>query len=313
MAVLRRRFKSFNPKPLRVRQPDANPCPWPHDVIITCPNCRTSYRVASDALSAAGRQVQCAACAALWVATPSFPAPIEPFDDPDPDDDELDFRADDDTLFTPADENLLDEAFAAAEQGKVDEAPKEAPMPRPRDRGIDGALVRERMNDIAKRRNTMIRKLPMARFRRAARIILALTGITILVCGVAFRTEIVRHYPQMNALYSVVGLGTNVIGLDISELNTLRTTRDGNPVIVVSAKITNITNRLTYVPNVLVSLLGADGRVIYEWSVTPAVRTILTGDVLAIDTQLTSPPAGVQSVRLRFVEGSGRAGQNEQA
>lgn len=285
----------------------------PTPVIITCPNCRTSYRVASDALSAAGRQVQCAACETLWVATPSFPEPAEPFDDPDPDDDELDFRADDDTLFTPADETLLDAEFSAEEQGGTAKPAKGPPMARPRDRGIDGALVRERMDEIAKRRNTLIRKLPMARFRRAARVMLALIAAIILVSAVAFRTEIVRLYPQMNALYGVVGLGTNVIGIDISELNTLRTTRDGNPVIVVNAKISNITNRLAYVPNVLVSLLAADGRVIYEWSVTPSVRTILPGDVLAIDTQLTSPPAGVERVRLRFVEGSGRSGQDEQA
>src|SRR5690606_7834452 len=143
--------------------------------------------------------------------------------------------------------------------------------------GIDGKLVRERMNDLAKRRNSMIRALPMARFRRAARVALALILALVLVAAVAYRTEIVRLYPEMNGIYRVVGLGTNVIGLDIGELNTLRTTRDGNPAIVVSAKISNITNRLAFVPNVLVSLLGADRRVIYEWSVTPSVRNILPG------------------------------------
>ena len=276
----------------------------PTPVIITCPNCRTSYRVASDALSAAGRQVQCAACETLWVATPSFPEPSEPFDDPDPDDDELDFRADDDTLFTPADETLLDAEFSAEEQGRTAKAPKGPPMARPRDRGIDGALVRERMDELAKRRNAVIRKLPMARFRRGARVMLALTIVAIVAAGVWFRTDIVRNYPEMDALYRLVGLGTNVIGLDIRNLNTLRTTRDGNPVIVVNAEVSNTSPRLAYVPNVLVSLLGADRQVIYEWSVTPSVRNILPGDVLSIDTQLTSPPAGVETVRLSFVEGS---------
>jgi predicted Zn finger-like uncharacterized protein len=280
-------------------------------LIITCPNCRTSYRVASDALSAAGRQVQCASCAELWVATPSFPEPQVQFDDPDPDDDELEFRADDDTLFTETDETMLDVAFVEQERGEKPKSPTGPPMRRPRDHGIDGKRVRERTDDLVKRRNSMIRKLPMARFRRAARVALALILVLVLVAAVAYRTEIVRLYPEMNGIYRVVGLGTNVIGLDIGELNTLRTTRDGNPAIVVSAKISNITNRLAFVPNVLVSLLGADRRVIYEWSVTPSVRNILPGDVMSIDTQLTSPPAGVETVQLSFVEGSGRAGQNE--
>lgn len=245
------------------------------------------------------------------MATPQFPVTEPQFDDPDPDDDELDFRADDDTLFTPADERLLDEAFLAENGGKKVKPPKGEPMLRPRDRGIDGALVRERMDELAKRRDTMIRKMPLARFRRFARVALAVLALTIIGAGINYRTEIVRAYPELNALYRVVGLGTNVIGLNITELNTLRTTRDGNPVIVVNAKILNITNRLAYVPNVLVSLLGADARVIYEWSVTPSIRNILPGDVLSIDTQLTSPPVGVERVRLSFVEGSGRWDQGE--
>lgn len=277
-------------------------------MIITCPNCRTRYRVASDALSAAGRQVQCATCAETWMATPSFPEPEDRFEDPDPDDDELGFRADDDTLFSEADETVLDAAFADEErqggEAQRAEPPEGAPALRPRDRGIDGALVRERMDELAKRRNAVIRKLPMARFRRAARVMLALTMVAIIGAGVWFRTDIVRNYPEMNALYRLAGLGTNVIGLDIRDLNTLRTTRDGNPVIVVNAKVSNATARLAHVPNVLVSLLGGDGQVIYEWSVTPSVRNILPGDVLSIDTQLTSPPAGVETVRLSFVEGS---------
>jgi hypothetical protein len=57
-----------------------------------------------------------------------------------------------------------------------------------------------------------------------------------------------------------------------------------------------------------VSLLNASGTVIYEWTVTPAARNILPGDVLAIDTQLTAPPQGVTNVRLSFVDGRNGAG-----
>lgn len=280
-------------------------------MIITCPSCQTRYRVQTDALSAAGRQVQCATCATTWVATPSFPQPVERSEDPDPDADELDFRADADTLFSDADEALLDAAFVAQSVEETAPEPLSRP-PAPRPRASEGALGRKRTDALARRRNAVIRKLPMARFRRAARVMLALFVFLSLFGAVWFRTEIVRQYPELNALYSVVGLGANVVGLDIGDLNTLRTTRDGNPVIVVNAKISNSTNRLAYVPNVLVSLLGADRQVIYEWSVTPSVRSILPGDVLSIDTQLTSPPQGVDMVRLTFVEGAGGSARTEQ-
>ncbi|WP_157969976.1 MJ0042-type zinc finger domain-containing protein [Pelagibacterium sediminicola] len=275
-------------------------------MIITCPNCQTRYRVASDALSAAGRQVQCATCAQMWMATPSFPPPPDPFDDPDPDDDELGFRADDDTLFGEADETMLDAAFIAEEEREngPPEPPGDPPIVRKRSGEGDGVLVRARMDELARRRNAAIRKLPMARFRRAARVVLVLIMVISVAAGIWLRTDIVRNYPEMDAFYRLLGLGTNVIGLQIGDLNILRTTRDGNPVILVHAEVSNTTAGLVPVPNVLVSLLGMDRQVIYEWSVTPSVRSILPGDVLSIDTQLTSPPAGVETVRLSFVEGS---------
>lgn len=275
-------------------------------MIITCPNCQTRYKVTADAVSAAGRQVQCAACNTAWVATPTFPKPQSPPPDPEPDDDELIFRGDRDTLFSPADEDMLDAAFAKTEEAETtaraepDETP---PAPRQKPAAPDGKLARQRMEALARRRNAAMSALPLSRLRRVARICIGLVLLAVLGLGIGFRTEIVRIVPQLDGLYRLVGLGTNVIGLTFSDVKTLRTTRDGNGVIIVTAKISNITNRIAFVPNVLVSLLGGEGQLIYEWSVTPSARNILPGDVLAIDTQLRSPPQGVERVRLSFVEG----------
>lgn len=275
-------------------------------MIITCPNCHTRYKVASDALSAAGRQVQCAACAELWYATPSFPAQAAARPDPEPSEDELAFRADRDALFSPDDETLLDAEFLRAEEEPGPEsaasiAPAD-PLPAPAP-PLDRAGHRARSEALARRRNGMIAALPLARFRRAFRVGIAALLVLALGLAVTLRTEIVSSVPQLDGLYRLVGLGTNVVGLDFIDINTLRTTRDGSSVIIVNAKISNITNRVAYVPSVLVSLVGEAGAVIYEWTVTPATRNILPGDVLQIDTQLTGPPEGVTRVRLSFVEG----------
>ncbi|WP_332711636.1 zinc-ribbon domain-containing protein [Pelagibacterium mangrovi] len=268
-------------------------------MIITCPNCHTRYKVASDALSAAGRQVQCAACSELWYATPTFPRPLAPEPDPEPTDDELAFRSDRDISFSEDEEALLDEAFLRAEP--VEPSP---PAPAPLDRAGNSA----RLEALARRRRGMLAKLPIARFRRAFRVTIALALVGLVAGAITLRTEIVSAFPQLDGLYRLVGLGTNVVGLDFTDINTLRTTRDGTSVIIVNAKISNITNQLAYVPSVLVSLLNASGTVIYEWTVTPAARNILPGDVLAIDTQLTAPPQGVTNVRLSFVDGRNGAG-----
>lgn len=281
-------------------------------MIITCPNCRTRYRLASDALSAAGRQVQCAACSELWYATPSFPIPSAP--DPEPSDDELIFRADPDTLFTAADEDLLDDAFLRADQNEVPQhdmappEPEEGPVYQdvPKSNPTEAKHHRARSEALAKRRRGMIAALPMSRVRRLFRMATAITLIAIVASAIALRTDIVRAVPQLDGLYSLVGLGTNVVGLDFTDVKTLGTTRDGNNVLIVTAKISNITNRLAYVPSVLVSLVGTENQVLYEWTVTPSVREILPGDLLGIDAQLTGPPQGVSAVRLSFVEGRNR-------
>lgn len=286
-------------------------------MLITCPNCQTRYRVASDALSAAGRQVQCANCAGLWYATPGFPAPPAATD-PDPSDDELAFRADRDVLFSPADEALLDaaflqiepqSAFPASEPPEPDAAPASPDLPAPEDdaplspQPFDAAGHSARTRALARRRRGMLAAMPLARFRRAMRVVIFTVLIGVVAAGLVLRTPIVAALPQMDGLYRLVGLGTNVIGLDFVDVKTLRTTRDGNSVIIVNAKISNITNRLAFVPSVLVSLLDADDEVLYEWTVNPATRNILPGDVLAVDAQLTGPPQGATTVRLSFVEG----------
>lgn len=272
-------------------------------MIITCPNCHTRYKLASDALSAAGRQVQCAACSELWYATPSFPAPRAPGPDPDPSEDELAFCADRDALFSADDEALLDAAFLRAEPDATEAAPPADPAEPPAPPPLDKAGHRARREALARRRNGMLAALPIARFRRAFRVGIGATLVLALACALMLRTEIVSAVPQLDGLYRLVGLGTNVVGLDFTDINTLRTTRDGSSVIIVNAKISNITNHVAYVPSVLVSLLDQAGAVAYEWTVTPATRNILPGDILEIDTQLTGPPEGVQKVRLSFVEG----------
>lgn len=270
--------------------------------------------MASDALSAAGRDVQCAACSQLWHATPSFPAQSDKAADPEPNDDEMMFRADPDTLFTQADEAMLDNAFVRADGGfkstaSPERAEDETPGASLPDKEMSRVEARARNEKLARRRRGMIAALPMARIRRITRAAVALALAGIIGAALGWRTEIVRAVPQLDGLYRIAGLGTNVVGLNFTDVKTLGTTRDGNSVLIVTAKISNITNHVAYVPSVLVSLVSGSGQVLYEWTVTPSTRSLLPGDLLDLDAQLTGPPEGVETVRLSFVEGQNRAAQ----
>lgn len=279
-------------------------------MILTCPNCQTRYKVASTALSAAGRQVRCAACAAQWHAVPEFPAPSMPHADPEPSTDELVFRADQDTLFGEADEKLLDEAFARTE---APVGPQEETFPAPPGVTSDPSADKARSEALARRRQGMMDALPLARFRRQFRVMIALVLVLALTAALALRTDLVRAIPQLDGLYRAAGLGTNVVGLAFTDVRTLRTTREGNGVLVVTAKISNTTNRVASVPSVLVGLLDDAGQLVYEWTVNPSSRTILPGDVLELEAPMTAPPEGARTVRLSFVEGQNGAAPANQS
>jgi len=54
------------------------------------------------------------------------------------------------------------------------------------------------------------------------------------------------------------------------------------------------------VPPVLVSLLDASGKALYEWTVTPNAAEMDPGEVMDFTTEVNSPPDGAVSVRLSF-------------
>lgn len=261
-------------------------------MIITCPHCQTKYQVTYEAIGSAGRKVQCAHCHQAW---DQRPAPAEPEIATAP-------PSESDRLFDAMSEDALDEALVQEEQvvaaEKARSAATSAPeTPRP---APNAAEIKKRQADFSKRHNAMISRLPLARLRRAARIggVLMLAG---LVGGAYFgRVAIVERYPDLAGLYDAVGLGVNVVGLDFSNLETLRTLSGGNEVLMVSAQIVGLTAKPSRVPPIVVSLLDEKDQPVYEWSVTPRVRDLMAGERATFDTRLSLPPSEAQRVRLRF-------------
>ena len=271
-------------------------------MIITCPHCQTKYQVTYEAIGSAGRKVQCAHCHQAWDQHPEFSNRQQL---PDPD-----------QLFTSMAEDELDEAMASEEKSfaaetELGRSPKAA-MATP-----NAAEMKKRQAEFSKRRNAMISRLPLARLRRAARIVCVI-ALVALISGAYFgRVQLVERYPDLAGLYEAMGLGVNVVGLEFSNLETLKTLSGGNDVLMVSAQIVGLTSRPVRVPPVVVSLLDADGQAVYEWSVTPRVRDLMAGERATFDTRLSLPPSEAARVRLSFAgngvvnerNGSGSAGQ----
>lgn len=290
-------------------------------MIISCPYCQTRYQVANDAIGAVGRKVQCANCQKAWQAMPEAPKPklkVVPPSSPE-----------DDRLFDDMAEEGLDEAFAAEETAlaaKIEAAAealrqqaaaktideiksvltddKPAPQPSPATKSpatpVDPALLRKRQRAFSQRRHSLARSLPLARVQRALRLGGAAGLVLVLGAGIALRTDIVRFAPDLAGVYSAVGLGVNVVGLDFRDMHTVRILRDGKEVMVVTATIFSTSGSTVNVPHVIVTLLDDQGRPLYEWSAASQARDLAPGEILAFETQLSAPPANTARVRLSF-------------
>lgn len=289
--------------------------PQPATVVIACPHCGTRYQVPPETLGPAGRKVSCAHCGKAWLAE-AKPLPME-----------------EDRLFTPIEEEALDREFKAIENRtgiaeipaslrgvmpdgapppevvrsiaeikaaiapKPSEAPAEPPAPRP------SAAERAASGTLEKRQRAVARGLPAARLFRMIRIAAVLLLLAMVAGGLLLRTEIVKLAPAMAGVYSAIGLGVNVVGLEFSEVSTLMSRRGDSEVISVTATIRGVEARRVVVPPVVVSLLDAKGASLYQWSVMPPAPDVEPGEAVAFSAELASPPKGATQLRLGFAPG----------
>lgn len=262
-------------------------------MIITCPHCQTKYQVTYEAIGSAGRKVQCAHCQQAWQQEPLRPDPVTPAQK---------------AAFEAIAEDGLDEALAAEEKAVVAETVRRLSEEEERHKSaagkIDPAVIRNRQRAFSRRQHAVSASQPLARLQRSARVVAVLALCAVLAIGYFARVQVVQRYPAMAGVYEAVGLGVNVVGLDFSNVTTLRTLRDGKEVLIVSAQIVGLMPEPTVVPAVVVTLIGANGAGVYEWSVTPSVRDLMAGERATFDTQLTLPPGDAARVRLSFAGGS---------
>jgi len=309
-------------------------------MLISCPNCATSYDVSAASLGTEGRSVKCVRCQEVWFAMPSA-APLPPADqegmasaaaasaqyrragpaawggEPEPPVD--DFTAGDGA--GSIDPNLAaraagrqhvefddppplaaDVQAAAVEAARLDahEAPPLAP-----DAGEAAAIAAahvpgEDIESIAARRT---RRGQAKRGRRRLRPALA-TGIAALLAVnlvlLGWRTDVVRLMPQTASLFAAIGLPVNLRGVAFSDVTTSIEASEGTHVLLVKGRMTNIARQPREVPRLRFAMRNAAGNEVYAWTSMPTKATLAPGETEPFETRLASPPADGQAVVVRF-------------
>jgi predicted Zn finger-like uncharacterized protein len=296
-------------------------------MLIVCPSCATSYQVETSSLGATGRSVRCVRCRKVWFASnteamaaiaashredmaaltgagatggwadgePPGGAPA-PDDGPDrPAEDALD-RDDRGPAPPPepVDYQVPPQPVAAEDAPPlVPSDPEAAP-----EAAVEPVV--ENIESVAARR---IRRPPPR--PKSVRwlpgwgtAILALIAINIGL--IAWRAEIVRHMPQMAALYATIGLDVNLRGLVFTDVVTRKETQDGVPMLVVEGVIKSASKRQVDVPRLRFAIRNAQGNEVYSWTALPTRNVIAPGATMPFRTRLASPPPDASAVLVRF-------------
>lgn len=248
-------------------------------MILTCPECATSYFVDDSRIPAGGRTVKCTNCGARW-HTAQNAGP--------PDDDSELFEE------TPAAE--------AAPEPAVETAPP-ADGPGEDDLVVSGPTPGTRPRPAIP---TGLREAPTGSI--LAWGLMAALAVAFVVGAVLFRDDVVRLAPQTSGAYAGLGLSVNSLGLAIEQVKVEPTFQGGRPVLAVSGSIRNLRDQAAEAPAVRIDMLSRSGKPLAAKIVRPIDPHIPAGAKRHFAIAIADPPSSLQNLELTFETGSGRAG-----
>jgi predicted Zn finger-like uncharacterized protein len=243
-------------------------------MILTCPECATRYEVDAANFPAEGRKVRCKKCGHAWHQTPEHH--------------DADRAEIEETVFNPPEPEVREPEPEPEEETEPEPEPEwQAPAPEPATAAT-------------------------SRPRKAAMGALTVAGwaglvVVILVIGwsaASFRSQIVGAWPQSASLFARLGMAVNMRGLDFTDIRHTNQTEDGQPVLVISGKLVNVSKKKLDVPPLRVTLSDANKHPLYDWSFEPSSNALAPGQSVAFHTRLSNPPSAARHVDIRFADGS---------
>lgn len=299
-----------------------------------CQACETAYTIPDDRIGPKGRKVRCTRCGEEWRVFPAAEAESVPeivsdidaefaraveedggapmgqsaVDDlfgPLSGDKTAEAETEAEDAFAGFDMEAMDDADASAETAdplaamettaapEAAAAPVAAPSaPRPA-KPRRGPVYRRRLFHLPRALEKFAPFFGPAVFASAC---LAVAGL------VVFRAPVVAKIPSLAGFYRMVGLEVNLRGMVFGQIETLRETEDGKPVLVVEGSIANTTAASRDVPALRFALRDGDAQELYVWSVDPRATTIAAGETVKFRTRLVAPPDRAAELQVRFAE-----------
>ena len=119
---------------------------------------------------------------------------------------------------------------------------------------------------------------------------------------VQYRLTIASLWPQSASFYAMIGMPVNVRGIALTNIAYRQEYQDGQPVLSVTGKVVNVSNKEQPVPEIRVVLLDDAKHELYQWTFDAGIPTLKPGGEGAFVTRLSSPPAEARNLDVRFAE-----------
>ena len=238
-------------------------------MILTCPECATSYFVDDDKIPPDGRSVRCANCGNRWTAR------LEP---------ELEL------VSTPEEGAIGREPFAESEEAKaVSELPGDE-LPK---------VFRAKASTDRKVRQAAAVGVAWAAAIAVVAVIAAL--------AIVFRADVVRSWPRSAAAYAAVGLPVNSIGLVLENVKAEPSLKSGHAALSISGQIRNVEDKLLTAPPLTINLLNKAGKPVVTQIARAADPRIPPGQSRHFAIDILDPPTSAHDLEVSFAAAKAEA------
>jgi predicted Zn finger-like uncharacterized protein len=231
-------------------------------MILTCPDCATSYFVDDSKIPADGRLVKCASCGARWTATAEVSLELE---------------------------NSPEEGAIARERAPE---PADEKPPRP--------LTGDELPKAFRAKADTERRVREAAATGIVWAGMAAALVLMIALAIIFRVDVVRLWPRTASAYAGVGLPVNSLGLVIEGVRFEPSLQEGHAALSVSGMIRNIENEPVVTPPLRISLLNAEGKAVATKIARPADARIPPGETRHFAIALLDPPATAKELEVAF-------------
>ncbi len=132
---------------------------------------------------------------------------------------------------------------------------------------------------------------------------MAAMGCIALFAGtVVFKDAIMAELPNTISYYQTAGLASQTPGLEIANVTTIKSSKDGISQLIIKGEVLNIADNTVPVPPLKLIMRGEKNANLFAWTVTTAKQTLKAGEKSRFTAVAHDFPTGTVNVEVEFLK-----------